>query len=213
LRWIFTPDPADHVGTCPLKINFSGHIQVAGGPGKVSYRWASSDGERSPVQTLEFTASEKLEVSSSWTVDRTTVPTHAGWSSIEITDPAAGDAADRQSPHADYVFTCDSDNDIEAIGFGLGGSDADCSLTSPARTFAPDDPIRVDADWFPSLPAGTVVTMRLTRGGTWLRGTHSTSGMTRRRSASTARSRTGTSRQVTIALSSSPTPLERSAAS
>lgn len=164
-------DPSEHVGACPVVITFRGHITADGGPGTVSYRWVSSDGERSPVQTLEFTRSEALAVSSHWTVDRSTVPTHAGWSSIEVSDPMpSGAAAAAPSPRAQYAFTCDGDDDVQAIGFELGGSDTDCSIAKPARTFAPDDPIRMVADWHPPLPAGTVVTARLTREGALVSG-------------------------------------------
>jgi hypothetical protein len=51
----------------------------------------------------------------------------------------------------------------EIIGFGLGGSE--CTIETPMWTFAPDDPIRVNAKYTPSLPAGTTVTIHLTRDG------------------------------------------------
>ena len=51
----------------------------------------------------------------------------------------------------------------EIIGFGLGGSE--CTIDTLMWTFAPDDPIRVNAEYKPSLPAGTTVTIHLTRDG------------------------------------------------
>lgn len=57
---------------------------------------------------------------------------------------------------------------FETIGFGLGGSE--CTIATLMETFAPDDPIRVNAEYTPSLPAGTVVTIDLSRDGTEVRG-------------------------------------------
>jgi hypothetical protein len=52
---------------------------------------------------------------------------------------------------------------IESVGFGTGGTD--CDLTTVGSTFAPADPIRSVAEFSPELPAGTVITMRLSLGG------------------------------------------------
>ena len=62
------------------------------------------------------------------------------------------------------------DNDIEAIGFGIGGSDADCSIAKPLETFTSTDHIRMVASYWPSLQAGTVVTFSLTREGSLIDG-------------------------------------------
>ena len=51
----------------------------------------------------------------------------------------------------------------ETLGFGLGGSE--CTIETQMSTFATDDPIRVNAEYTPSLPAGTTVTIHLTRDG------------------------------------------------
>lgn len=53
---------------------------------------------------------------------------------------------------------------FETIAFGTGGTK--CTLAKIASTFAPGDPIRVNAEYTPSLPAGTVVTVDLARDGT-----------------------------------------------
>lgn len=157
-------DPADYSGPCPAKIAFSATISVAGGGGSVSYRWLSSDGDTSPVKTLTFATPGSQDVSSSWTVDQTSVPTGAGWSSVEIVG-AVGAASDSPvSARAPFTFGCD-DSGFETIGFGIGGSDADCSLARTASTFAPTDRVRMVADYSPSLPAGTVVTFRLYHDG------------------------------------------------
>ncbi|MEA2620214.1 MAG: hypothetical protein QOC97_987, partial [Chloroflexota bacterium] len=52
---------------------------------------------------------------------------------------------------------------IESVGFGTGGTD--CDLTTVGSTFRPTDPIRSVARFSPELPAGTIVTMRLSLGG------------------------------------------------
>lgn len=160
-----TADPAGHIGACPLEITFSARISVAGGAGSVAFKWISSDGDASDMKTMAFAGPGSQVVTSTWTVDRDTVPTHAGWSSVEIISPTSPSASSFPSAQAPFVFTCDADDDIEAIGFGIGGSDADCSIAKNARTFAPTDPVRMVANWWPSLAAGTVVTVRLERDG------------------------------------------------
>jgi hypothetical protein len=157
-------DSAAHVGACPLEITFRGQISAVGGPGTVSYHWVSSDGDTSPIKTVDIGASRTAEVSSTWTVDRTYLPTHAGWSSIELVGPLSTTPDGVESARADFVFTCDTDDDVEAIGFGIGGSDKDCSIKTPLETFAPTDPVRMVANWWPSLATGTTVTIQLTRG-------------------------------------------------
>jgi hypothetical protein len=157
--------PADPIGACPVKIAFSGEVTTVGGTGTVSFQWVSSDGDRSPVKTIDFGKSAVMDISSDWTVDPVSLPTHAGWSSIEILGPPSTISDAVTSARADFVFTCDQDTDIEMIGFGIGGSDADCSIKTPERTFSTTDPIRMVATWSPSLVKGTVVTVTLTRNG------------------------------------------------
>ena len=157
-------DPADHVGACPVTITFSATVE-ADGAGTATYRWVSSDGDASPTKTLPFDRPGPLTVTSTWTVDPSHVPTHAGSSSIELIDTPSTLPGGATSARADFAFTCDADDDVQAIGFGIGGSNADCSIAKNARTFGTTDPIRMVANWWPSLAAGTVVTIRLTRDG------------------------------------------------
>ena len=161
---VLRADPAESIGTCPVKVTFSATI-TADGRGNVAYRWRSSDGDVSPVEAVAFAGPGSLIVSSSWTVDASKVPTHAGWSSIEVVDAAPGAPPPTAEPAA-FTFTCPDDDDVEAIGFGIGGSDADCSIAKALDTFRPDDHIRMVANYWPSLQAGTVVTFRLTQGRT-----------------------------------------------
>jgi hypothetical protein len=165
-----TADPDDHIGACPLEITFLAKLTTSGGPGTVAYRWVSSDGDTSPTKTIDVKDGAPTTISSTWTVDRTTMPTHAGWSSIELVGPPSGTPEAAKAARADFVFTCDADDDIEAIGFGIGGSDADCSIKTIRKSFGTTDPIRVVANWWPSLADGTVVTIRLTREGTLVAG-------------------------------------------
>jgi hypothetical protein len=165
-----TADPKDHIGACPIEITFLATFRTSGGSGTVSYRWVSSDGDTSPTKTIDVRDGSPGTVTSTWTVDRTTVPTHAGWSSVELVGPPAGTADAVKSARADFVFTCDADDDVEAIGFGIGGSDADCSIKTPGRSFATTDPIRVVANWWPSLADGTTVTIGLSRNGETIAG-------------------------------------------
>ena len=164
-----TADPSNPIGVCPIKITFNGRITVAGGAGAVSFTWVSSDGDVSPVKTVAFTGPGSKDVTSDWTIDSAEGPKGSGWSSIQITDPAGAAAEVRSSAHADFSFTCD-DSGFETIGFGLGGSDADCSIASPGTRFATTDPIRMVADYSPSLQTGTIVTFKLTRDGAMVDG-------------------------------------------
>ena len=73
-------------------------------------------------------------------------------------------AAPRPTASTTPAFSLDPNySGYEMLGFGLGGSQ--CTIDTLMRTFAPDDPIRVNADYIPSLPAGTTVTIHLTRDG------------------------------------------------
>ena len=157
--------PADHIGTCPVKITFTATVDAAGGEGTVSYRWLSSDGDASPTKTLHFDRPSTITQDSDWTVNPTSMPTHAGWSSIELIDTPSSLPDGATSARADFAFTCDTDDDVQAIGFGIGGSDADCSIAKSGRTFGSTDAVRMVANWWPSLAAGSVVTIRLTRDG------------------------------------------------
>ena len=158
-----TADPSNPTASCPIEIAFRGRIAVAGNGGKVSFKWVSSDGDVSSVESHTFTEAGSYDVSTGWTVDAATVPSGSGWSSIEVVDPV-GTGSHTVSPHASFTFTCD-DSGFETIGFGIGGSDADCSIAKPARTFATTDKIRMVATWSPSLRAGTVATITLSRDG------------------------------------------------
>jgi hypothetical protein len=163
-------DPVAPVGDCPLEITFKATI-TAVGDGDVSYRWLSSDGDVSAMKSVVFKGASAMTVSADWTVDAKTLPTHAGWSTIELVNPTPGSsAAWPEATPAPFAFTCSDDNDIEAIGFGIGGSDEDCSIAKHLDTFDPTDHIRMVADWWPSLVAGTKVTFSLTRDGVTVKG-------------------------------------------
>jgi len=163
-------DPASPIGACPLEITFKATI-TAIGDGDVSYRWLSSDGDVSAVKSVVFKGASAMTVSAGWTVDPRSLPTHAGWSTVELINPTSGSSSIwPEATPAPFAFTCDDDNDIEAIGFGIGGSDADCSIAKHLDAFDSTDHIRMVADWWPSLVAGTKVTFSLTRDGVLVKG-------------------------------------------
>jgi hypothetical protein len=157
-------DPADHIGPCPIVITFTATV-AADRAGSATYRWLSSDGDASAPKAIVFARPGPITVTSTWRVSPEDVPTHAGWSSIELLDTPSGLPDGATSARADFAFTCDTDDDIESIGFGIGGSDANCSIAKPMLTFAPTDPVRMVANWWPALASGTVVTIRLVRDG------------------------------------------------
>lgn len=161
-------DPAEMTGVCPVKITFTGRITVTGGGGTVRYQWVSSDGGVSPEESAVFAGPGSSDVSSTWRVNAS-LPGGRGWSSIEILKPAITVPALRVSPHGDFRVTCD-ESGFETIGFGLGGSDADCSIATPLRTFGTKDRIRVVSDYSPSLQATTIVTFSLSREGVMVQG-------------------------------------------
>lgn len=105
-----------------------------------------------------------MEVHSTWQVDAKRLPTHAGWSSIQIDDPPTTLPGGPTATRAAFAFTCDTDNDIESLTFGLGSS-GDCGVANAAQSFTASDTIRVVATWEPALSAGTVVTFDLTKDG------------------------------------------------
>jgi hypothetical protein len=85
-----------------------------------------------------------------------TATTSTAPSMIAPTEPATKSAKPAYSLDPFY-------SGFETIGFGLGGSG--CTIAKLMTTFATDDPIRVNAEYTPSLPAGTVVTIDLSRDG------------------------------------------------
>ena len=86
------------------------------------------------------------------------------------------DAASIETPDAQSATASPSANltmdpnysGLEMMGFGIGGSE--CALDQMARTFAPDDAIRMTAEYTPGLRVGTSVTIRLLRDGTQVDG-------------------------------------------
>lgn len=86
---------------------------------------------------------------------RTAAVTPAASPSLE---PTPGPTALAARPTVDPNYS-----GFETIAFGIGGTE--CHLGTIADTFAPTDPIRVNVAYTPDLPAGTTVTIHLTRGG------------------------------------------------
>ena len=73
-------------GICPAEIKFKGTI-TSEKPGKVQYRFISSDGTLYPVETLEFGTPGAKEVKGSWIVGDASTPLYEGWQAIRIVFP------------------------------------------------------------------------------------------------------------------------------
>jgi hypothetical protein len=78
-------DPVDYVGSCPVRITFSGRISVDGS-GNVSYQFLRSDGASAPIQTISFDGPGSQDISTTWDLGGAG-EAFSGWESIEITDP------------------------------------------------------------------------------------------------------------------------------
>jgi hypothetical protein len=167
-------DPAEYTGHCPVTITFTARIAIDADPGIVRFHWLSSDGAVSPQDTVTFAGSRGMEVHSTWRVDPKRLPTHAGWSSIQIDDPPTTLPGGPTATHAAFAFTCDTDTDIESLTFGRGSSD-DCGVTGASQSFNATDTIRVVAIYKPALSSGTVVTFDLTKDGQSVEGFPTTS--------------------------------------
>lgn len=94
----------------------------------------------------------------------TTTAAGAAATLMPATPIAATSTASTPTASTNPTFSLDPNySGYETLDFGLGGSQ--CTIETPMRTFAPDDPVRVNANYTPSLPAGTTVTIHLTRDG------------------------------------------------
>jgi hypothetical protein len=70
-------------GPCPARMHFSGGI-VARQPGTVRYQWVRSDGARSGVSTVTFSAPGKDDaLGYVWQIDRN----YRGWVGLTIVQP------------------------------------------------------------------------------------------------------------------------------
>jgi hypothetical protein len=90
-------DPFNYTGHCPVTLNFSGRIEVVGGPGVVSYKFLRSDASDAPVQSASFTGTGNQNVSTTWTQ----FASSSGWQQIQVLDP--GNAA---SERASFTVQC-----------------------------------------------------------------------------------------------------------
>ncbi len=89
-------DPFNYTGPCPVTIEFSGRISVAGGAGTVSYKFIRSDGASAPLQTLQFTVAGSKDVSDTWYRG-----SGSGWEAIKTFDPQGV-----ESSHANFNIQC-----------------------------------------------------------------------------------------------------------
>jgi len=94
-------DPLNYAGPCPVTITFRGRISVAGGSGRVSYKWLRSDGASAPVETVTFDRPGSQDISTTWMLGGSDLPIYTGWQSIEILDPE-----ERTSAQANFNIQC-----------------------------------------------------------------------------------------------------------
>ena len=92
--------PGTFEGCCPAKIAFSGRITV-NAAGTVRYTFTRSDGATAPEQTLAFTAAGSKDVSTTWTLGGSSLPTYSGWEAIKIVSPNP-----MESSKAMFSVTC-----------------------------------------------------------------------------------------------------------
>jgi hypothetical protein len=91
-------DPFDYTGPCPITIEFSGRVSVAGGGGTVSYKFLRSDGASAPVQTLEFDSAGSKPVVTRWSLGGS----FSGWRAIKTFDPE-----EKESGRATFEVRCE----------------------------------------------------------------------------------------------------------
>lgn len=94
-------DPFDYRGPCPVRIEFSGRISVAGGGGTVSYKFLRSDGANAPVQTAAFDGPGSQGVKTTWQLGGAGM-VFEGWQQIQTFDPE-----ERTSPRARFSIRCE----------------------------------------------------------------------------------------------------------
>ena len=78
--------PQVYEGPCPATIQFKGRI-TANGSGKVQYRFRRSDGEASPIFTLEFKKPGTERVTHAWKFAGPSEARFSEWVSIKIISP------------------------------------------------------------------------------------------------------------------------------
>ena len=100
VEMLLRADPLNYSGPCPVTITFSGRISVAGGGGKVSYKFLRSDGASAPIQTLDFASAGSQNVTTTW---RLGSPGHSydGWQAIKTVDPE-----EKESNRATFHIRC-----------------------------------------------------------------------------------------------------------
>jgi hypothetical protein len=88
-------DPYTYIGVCPKTVNFWANI-AANGPGTVTYQWERSDGDITPIQSINFTSAGAQMVFTTWTRGEGT-----GWQRLHILTPN-----DVMSNQTNFTITC-----------------------------------------------------------------------------------------------------------
>jgi hypothetical protein len=88
IKATLSASPVSYSGTCPALITFRGKITVSR-PTTVQYKFIRSDNAQAPIQTLKFAKAGTQEVSTTWQLGGTSLPTYIGWQAIEVISPVS----------------------------------------------------------------------------------------------------------------------------
>lgn len=93
-------DPFLQTAQCPASVTFTGEISVAGGGGKVVYRWIRSDGATGRPVTVDFDQPRVKVVTTTWALGEAG-RTYKEWQQIEILEPRR-----EASQRASFTLMC-----------------------------------------------------------------------------------------------------------
>ena len=92
--------PPAHEGPCPFRFEIRGRVLVAGGPGRLRYRWERSDRARAPEETIEVVAPGEVEIDTEWRLGMQGEPRRL-WMTLHVLAPQ-----DVRSPPAQFRLVC-----------------------------------------------------------------------------------------------------------
>lgn len=103
--------PNRYRGPCPVNIDFTGGITVAGGAGAIYYKLLRSDNTRGPTKIVEVLGPGNIPVTTSWRLgggsDR--FQPFRGWHQIEVLDPQQV-----KSERAIFEIYCTETTDVDS---------------------------------------------------------------------------------------------------
>ena len=95
-------EPREYKGPCPATITFHGVIDVEGGPGTLTYRFARSDRATGPAEVLSIAIPGRKEVATTWTLGEQPERPFEGWQQLIVLAPR-----DVASKPAGFSLTCE----------------------------------------------------------------------------------------------------------